>query len=234
MIEWNYYWNEEQGNRFRANLVYTAYISADKKTLKMSFNRDINYHSDLKENLDWTEELLTERFNRELKFHKIASAVIPVAEILDVKYHKREIYIKFPGNDFYMMGQDSSYHQVLPNWKEQIIQRFEEMWSLNLIKLSLHPNSWIVYEDNILRPFNWFFTFDRNEIDLSLNDILIQISDNRRSSLLNILRINKWNMEEKYNLDRLQDIALESFKKNYDTELIEKLKIIKKTYHHRG
>lgn len=234
MIKWDYYWNEEPGDRFRANLVYTAYISSDKKTLKMSFNRDVNYHTNLIENLDWTEELLTERFNRELKFHKIASIKIPVAEILDVIDHKREIYLRFPGEDFYMMGYRSSYHQVLPNWKEQMIKRFEEMWSLDIIKLSLHPNSWIVYDDGILRPFNWFFTFYQDETVLSLNDLMIQISDSRKNSLLSILEKNQWNVEEKYDLKTLQDIALESFKKNYDNELIKKLKQIKKTYHHLG
>ena len=228
MTNWDYYWNEEPGDRFRANLVYTAYISGDRKTLCMSFNRDVNYHSNLEENTLWTEELLAERFQRELKFYNKAAGKIPVAELLDIDENNRKIYIKFPGDDFYMMGYKSSYDQVLPNWREQITERFKEMWSLGILKFSMHPNSWIVYEDGILRPINWFFTFEEGEPEKSISEYLIQLSDSRQDKLRPLLEKFNIDIEKKYQLWDLQNICFESFRQNYPTELIDSLLSIKK------
>ena len=228
MTDWDYYWNEEPGDRFRANLVYTAYISGDRKTLCMSFNRDVNYHSNLEENTLWTEELLAERFQRELKFYNKAAGKIPVAELLDIDENNRKIYIKFPGDDFYMMGYKSSYDQVLPNWREQITERFKEMWSLGILKFSMHPNSWIVYEDGILRPINWFFTFEEGEPEKSISEYLIQLSDSRQDKLRPLLEKFNIDIEKKYQLWDLQNICFESFRHNYPSELIDSLLSIKK------
>lgn len=228
MTDWDYYWNEEPGDRFRANLVYTAYISGDRKTLCMSFNRDVNYHSNLEENALWTEELLTERFQRELKFYNRAAGKIPVAELLDIDEVNRKIYMKFPGDDFYMMGYRSSYDQVLPTWREQITERFKEMWSLGILKFSMHPNSWIVYNDGILRPINWFFTFEENEPEKSISEYLIQLSDSRQDKLRPLLEKFNIDIEKKYQLWDLQNICFESFRHNYPSELIDSLLSIKK------
>ncbi len=228
MTNWDYYWNEEPGDRFRANLVYTAYISSDRKTLCMSFNRDINYHSNLEENTLWTEELLTERFRRELKFYNKAAGKIPVAGLLDIDENNRKIYMKFPGDDFYMMGYKSSYDQVLPNWREQITERFKEMWSLGILKFSMHPNSWIVYDDGILRPINWFFTFEEREPEKSISEYLIQLSDSRQDKLKPLLEKFNIDIEKKYQLWDLQNICFESFRHNYPSELIDSLLSIKK------
>lgn len=228
---WDYYFNEEPGDKFRANLVYTAYVSPDKKTFCMKFFRDTNYHTDPDENKLWTEELLEERFRREIKFYNIAKEKIPVADVIDIDERSRSIYIRWPEDDFYMMGYRSSYDQVLPNWKEQIKERFKEMWSLNILKFSMHPNSWILYDDGILRPFNWFFTFSDNENDRAITDFMIQISNTRRETLAPVLKQYGWDIDTVYSLKELQNIALESFRKNYPQDLIDDLKKIKKEFY---
>ena len=227
--DWNYYWNEEQGDRFRANLVYTAYVSPDQNTFCMSFHRDPAYHSNLEENKLWTEELLTERFNREISFYEKAKAVMPVADVLDIDIAKREIYLRWPKDDFYMMGYRASYDQVLPNWQYQMKERFQQMWELGILKFSMHPNSWIVYEDNILRPINWFFTFDKNEEDKSIADYLIQLSDSRQDKLGPILESSGIDINKKYDLKILQAICFESFRHNYPSDLIDQLLILQRT-----
>lgn len=231
LSDWEYYYNEEPGDRYRANLVYTAYVSPDKKTLCMRFIRDIGYHKDPVENKLWTDDLLEERFRRELKFHSLAKLHTPVVDIIDVDETSRSIFIKWPGDDFYMMGYRKSYDSVLPDWKDQIKQRFTEMWSAGILKFSIHPNSWLLFDDGILRPFNWFFTFSDNEESKSINDFMIQISDSRRDSLGPILKKNGWDLDTKYSLKELQNISLESFRKNYPSDLIDQLKEIKKDFH---
>ncbi len=227
LIGWDYYWNEEPGDIYRANLVYTAHVSPDRKTFCMKFFRDVNYHKDPVENALWTENLLEDRFRRELKFYHSAKSIMPVTEVIDVDEKQREIYIRWPGEDFYMMGYRSSYDQVLPNWKEQIKQRFQEMWSLGILKFSMHPNSWLVFDDGILRPFNWFFSFDRKEEQRSIGEYLIQLSDSRREKLLPLLEKFNIDIDKKYDLWNLQNICFESFRHNYPSDLVDELLEIK-------
>ena len=152
---WNYYYNLEGREQVCANLVYTPLVSADKKIFCMSFNRDPAYH---KNNNGWTEEILTERYNRELDFYILAKPVVPTLDIIDVDPSKRKIYLEWHGDDFYMQGVRGGYDSVLSNWQEQWIACIRNMWSASITKMSLHPNSWIS-RDGELVPFNWFFSY---------------------------------------------------------------------------
>ena len=84
----------------------------------MSFNRDTLYHQWPEENSKWTEEMLTDRFMRELNFHSIArNAGIPVLPIKDVDMVRRQIAIEWH-EDFLMQGiNGNGYDSVLPDWK---------------------------------------------------------------------------------------------------------------------
>jgi hypothetical protein len=227
---WNYYYNTSNGEQHRANLVYTALVSPDKKTFCMKFSRDKNYHPFFEENIEWTEQLLTERFERELHIYSLAKTKIPIVDILDVNYNKREIYIKWPGDDFYMMGLQKSYEDIVPDWKSQIVDRYKEMWSLGLVKLSQHPNSWVVFDDGILRPWNWFFTFERSEEKKSISEFLIQISKPRQEKGIALLKKHGIQLEEKYDIWQLQDIFFESFRINYPNDLVDTLLKSKQEY----
>lgn len=221
---WDYYWNEELDDRYRANLVYTSLVSADRKTFCMRFHRDPAYHSNLEENKLWTEEILQDRFDRELEMHRKASAIMSTVEILEVDYTTREIYIRWPGDDFYMQGYRSNYDTVLPDWQEQIKEAFRKMWGAGLCKFSMHPNSWLVFDDGILRPFNWFFTIDVSEGPKSVNDYIIQLSDQRQEKLGDL------DLDQKYSIWDLQEICLHSFRHNYPSNLIDELIQIKREY----
>ena len=89
--DWNFHYNLEGKEWIRQNLVYTPYISPDKKTMCMSFNRDPHYHCWPEENLRWTDELLNDRFAREVTYYDIARAAdIPTLKIKDI-----DTYIAF-------------------------------------------------------------------------------------------------------------------------------------------
>jgi len=199
--DWSYLYNWDGSQNVRANLVYTPYISPDSKTLCMSFNRDKNYHSFIRENELWTEELLYERFLREMKFHGVAyTNNITTIKIIDIDEIKRHIFIEWHGADFYTQG-----FGVLQNWKEQWLLRIEQMWDAGIFKFSLHPNSWVVHDETLI-PFNWFFCFDKNE-SIIIKDFLIQISSERQEKMEEFLKHLKL------------DFFL-SFKSNYPNELI--------------
>lgn len=213
--KWDYLYNWDGEHWHRANLVYTPYISPDKTTLCMSFNRDKNYHTDIEENEKWTEEMLTERFEREIKFHSIAkSFYMPTLKILDVNIDNRHIFLEWHGADFHTQGFD-----VLSDWKEQWLLRLKEMWTIGIFKYSLHPNSWVAH-DGVLIPFNWFFSFNRNEPKITIKDFLIQISSERQEKLEQVLHAMGMNLDIPYDVVTLQKLALNSFRTNYPQDLI--------------
>lgn len=230
LTKWNFYYNQEPDGICRANLVYTPYVSPDNKTFCMKFHRNPEYHNVQLENEQWSEDLLDERFQREVDMYRLAKTTVAVADVIDIDESQREIYIKWPGDDFYMMGYGRSYDDVLPDWREQVKQRYREMWSSGILKFSMHPNSWLVYDDGILRPFNWFFSFERNEADRSIHDYLIQLSDSRQEKLAPILQETGVDIKRKYDLWFLQNICFESFRHNYPSDLVDQLLEIKNEF----
>lgn len=220
---WNMYYNKDKDGDIRANLVYTPLVSPDKKTLCMDFNRYIKYHQCLKENLLWTEELLTERFNREIKFNSLASKFMETIPIIDIDILNRRIFLEWYGDDFFMQGiNNGGYDKILPNWKEQWINSIQLMQKNNIFKISLHPNSWVIKDEKLI-PFNWFFTYELSEPALTIRSLLIQISLERQEKLEKVLSDIGINMDTKYNVDFLQKIAFYSFRSNYPKDLIDRI-----------
>lgn len=215
--KWNYLYNWNGTQWHRANLVYTPYVSPDKKTLCMSFNRDKNYHTSIEENKLWTTQLLNDRFSREIKFHSKAKAAgIPTLNIIDVDFSTRTISFEWYGADFHTQGFD-----VLPNWKEQWVQRIEQMWDAGIYKFSLHPNSWVAHNEQLI-PFNWFFSFDNTDT-IVIKDYLIQISDERQEKMETALKLLGFDINSSYDPVTLQTLAFHSFKSNYPEDLIKEI-----------
>jgi hypothetical protein len=219
---WTFLYNLEGQEWVRSNLVYTPYVSPDKKTLCMSFNRDVNYHRWPEENKLWTNELLTDRFSREVTFHEIArKASIPTLKIQDINVFKREIYIDWHGDDFLMQGiNNGGYDKVLPNWQAQWLDRITEMKKAGIYKFSLHPNSWVAI-DGVLTPYNWFFSFNKTDPKIKIRDLLIQISIDRQDKLQLMLDHYKMDLDTPYDIPTLQLICFNSFRSNYPESLID-------------
>jgi hypothetical protein len=215
LTNWDLYYNLEGEEYVRANLVYTPYISPDQRTLCMSFNRDIAYHKYPEENELWTEELLTDRFNKELEFHKLASTVMPTLKLLDVDTAGRKVFFEWHGDDFLMQGMKANgYENVLFDWQQQWQHRIEEMWSLGIYKISLHPNSWIAHDGQLI-PFNWFFCYHKDSASVTLKSLLLQISSGRQEKLAGV------SLDTLYTPTQLQTVAFNSFKHNYPTKLMD-------------
>jgi len=218
--QWEHYYNLEGTELVRANLVYTPYVSPDKKIFCMSFNRVLSYHKYEEENMLWTEELLTDRFNRELEFHDKASKVMPTLKLLHVDHTNRQIFLEWFGDDFLMQAMDIGYDTLLPDWESQWTQLIEKMHSVGIYKISLHPNSWTV-NDGVLIPFNWFFCYDRDESPVTIRSLLVQISSGRQEKLAEVLESNGVDLDELITPVKLQAIAFNSFRHNYPTQLID-------------
>jgi hypothetical protein len=219
---WNYYYNFEKGQNIRANLVYTPLVSPDKKNFCLWFARDPKYHFDEKINQLWTNDLLEDRFRKELKYHKIASKYVPTLKIIDVDEKSKKIIIEWPGDDFYSQSLNLSPSDVLPDWKYQMKNILGKLWKNNIVKLSLHPNSWTIYKEELV-PFNWFFCYDIDTGKDRLDNLLIQISETRLEKIYSIFKHLGYDLSNEYCAIDLQKISLHSFKSNYDTDLIDDL-----------
>lgn len=220
-MNWDYYYNLEGIEQVRANLVYTPYVSADKRTFCMSFNRDAEYHCHQEENAQWSDELLTERFNRELEFYFRAGKTMPTLKIIDLDVKQRKIYLEWFGDDFYMQGyMNGGFNRVLPDWQEQWLTRLQQMWSAGIVKMSLHPNSWVA-RDGVLVPFNWFFSYQDNET-VAIRDVMRQISTARQEKLGQVLSAAAMDFDTAYPVGQLQRITFDSFRSNYPAELIDR------------
>ena len=219
ITDWNYYYNLEGQEQVRANLVYTPRVSPDGKTFCMSFNRDPSYHTDHAENTCWTDDLLQDRFEREVAFQELAEGKCPTLHLLDIDLDQRQIFLEWLGDDFYMQGlKAGGYDNVIPDWKEQWKLRIQEMWKLGIRKMSLHPNSWVA-RHGVLVPFNWFFSYSDQEF-ITIRDILIQVSEHRQETLMSVLENYDLDLDTNYSVDMLQVITFNSFRSNYPEDLI--------------
>lgn len=217
LSEWKYYYNLEGDTQVRANLVYTPLVSPDKTTFCMDFNRDTNYHIYSEENQLWTDNMLTDRFERELKYHSLMSKVMPTLRIKDVDYDNRRIFLEWFGDDFYMQSLNrGGFDNVLSNWQEQWIDRIQTMKNNNIVKISLHPNSWVAHND-VLYPLNWFFCIDTTEPPTTIRHYLCQISSNRQEKLAGL------DLDKHLTPVEMQFIAFNSFKSNYPESLIDRI-----------
>ena len=218
-MDWQFYYNLEGTEQVRANLVYTPYVSADNKTFCMSFNRDPGYHP---EDSTWTEADLDDRFMKEVLYHERAEAVVPTLPLLDIDMEERKIFLEWYGDDFYMQGlKAGGYDKVLPDWQEQWINLIKQMWSVNIVKISLHPNSWTVHNGRLI-PFNWFYSYDMYE-QAVIRDMLKQISPARQDKMTVALEKMGLNLDTPYPIKELQVVAFNSFRNNYPAELIDNI-----------
>lgn len=223
LSKWNLYWNLEGSQLVRANLVYSAYVSPDRKSFCQWFARDPMYHSHDAENQQWSEDLLEDRFRKELKYHAKASNFMPTLPILDIDERERKIVFSWPGDDFLMQSISAGSRElVISDWKEQWTDLILKMRKANITKLSLHPNSWTVSKGRLI-PFNWFFCYDTNVDKDSFANLLIQISPGRLEKLKPILEKLNIDKDQTYPVTRLQTAALESFRSNYDDEFIDRI-----------
>jgi hypothetical protein len=219
--DWDLYYNLEGEEYVRANLVYTPYVSPDKKTICMSFNRDRVYHKNEHENILWTDEMLTDRFSKELEFHTLASNTIPTLKLLDVDTVDRKIFFEWHRDDFLMQGlKAGGYNKVLPDWQEQWLELIKNMRDVGIYKISLHPNSWIAHQGQLI-PWNWFFCYHRDSEPVTFRSLLPQISAGRLEKLVGVLADQGVDLDTACSPHLMQRIAFNSFRYNYPKELID-------------
>ena len=224
MTKFEYYYNNVPGHGpCRNNLIYTSLISADKKTFVQWYHNDTEYHQGQNQVVDPTK--MEEKWLREINYltqmRNAYPDLIPIIQKIDL--NERKLYLEIDGPDFWeQAGCDhTNYDAVLPDWQDQMIDIINAHRSLGLHKYSMHPSSYFVV-DGKLKSINYFFTYRKDEPNISINQVQSHIHSNRQNEMrkhLNGLGID-WDTPQPWNV--MDALCWNSFRTNYPAEFIER------------
>jgi len=227
-MKYRYYYNEVPGvGLCRNNLVYTSLISEDQKTFVKWYYNDKEYHKDQNQVVD--KNKMEEKWQREIKYLTLMSRhysdLIP--SILDIDEENKKIYLAVDGTDLWNRSQCNTdfYRNVIPSWKDQILEILTAHHKLGLYKFSLHPSSyWPV--NGQLKSINYFFTYHASEGPISIAEHSSHIYSQRQSIMKTIVESMGLSWDEPEELKDLQNLCLESFRSNYTDDFVDKAKEI--------
>ena len=223
-MKYEYYYNNVPGEEpSRNNLIYTSLISQDKKTFVKWYYNDVEYHKNQNQVVDSAK--MDEKWRREMYYlHNMAHHYPDlVPEILEVNAPERKIYLRIDGHDFWDQAScnQANYDKVLPDWQDQMLNIFKAHQERGWYKYSLHPSSYFIV-DGKLKSINYFFTYHKDESWFSLKDVESHIYSTRQNVLKQIMKDMGYEWETPLPFEKIQRLALESFRNNYPKEFIDK------------
>ncbi len=226
--QFEYYYNNVPGKGpVRNNLIYTSLISKDKQTFVQWYYNDTDYHKGKNKVVD--SSLMDEKWEREVKYLCKVRDTYPnyVPDILDIDHKQRKIYLKIDGVDFWQRHYDNkcSYDEVLPSWREQILNIVQAHKNLGIYKYSMHPSSYFLV-DGQLKSINYFFAYSDQEGPISINQVISHISEERLDGARLLLESKGLTFDTPIDLKTFQLLIFESFKTNFPSDFSEELKKI--------
>jgi hypothetical protein len=223
-----YYYNNVPGKGLcRNNLIYTSLVNQDKTIFCQHYVNDTDYHKGQNQVVDTA--LMEEKWLREVNFITQMRNKYPdlVPEIILIDLLQRKMYFKIQGVDFWQQTLDNncSYDDILPNWREQMLDIFKAHRALGIYKYSLHPSSYFVVEGQ-LKSINYFFCYNNSSAPISLRSVMSHISEDRQADLFPKMTAMGIDVDALTSHNQIQQLAFESFKINFPEDFIEKAKQI--------
>lgn len=227
-MNYEYYYNNIPGvGLCRNNLIYTSLISHDKKVFVQWYYNDSEYHKGQNEVVD--PDKMDEKWQRELKYLKLMHGAYPdlVPTILDIDEKNKKIYLSIDGLDFWNRANctTENYDKVIPDWQEQMLEIISAHRSLNLYKYSMHPSSYFVIGGK-LKSINYFFTYHSSEGPISISDHASHIYSTRQEIMKKVVEQMGLSWAQPEPLSVLEQLCWESFRTNYPSDFINKVKKI--------
>ena len=188
------------------------------------YYNDTEYHKGENQVVDPTK--MEEKWLREVNYLTQMRNKYPdlVPVIKNIDFGNRKLYLEIDGPDFWeLAGCDmANYDSVLPDWQAQMLEIIQAHKSLGLHKYSMHPSSYFVV-DGKLKSINYFFTYHKDEPNISIADVESHIYSTRQDEMrkhLIMLGID-WNTSQPWSV--MDQLCLESFRNNYPADVIEKV-----------
>lgn len=226
-IFFDYYYNNVPTKGLcRNNLIYTSLISKNKKIFCQWYHNDTDYHKGQNQVVD--PALMDEKFYREIKYLSLMGKHYPnLVPKFDINFEERKIFLEIDGPDIWERigcdGQD--YSSILPDWEDQMLNIFQAHKNLGLFKYSLHPSSYFIVNGE-LKSINYFFTYDLEDLPLSIRSVLSHISNDRQQDLFPKMAAAGIDIDKPTDHKKIQLLAFESFKTNFSDNLMERAKSI--------
>jgi hypothetical protein len=203
-------------------------MSVDKKVFVQWYYNDTEYHRGKNQVVDPAK--MEEKWLREVNYLTQMRNAYPelVPTIINIDLDRRKLYLEVDGPDFWELAKCDmkNYDAVLPDWQEQMITIIKAHKSLGLHKYSMHPSSYFVVNGK-LKSINYFFTYRKEEANISIAEVESHIYSARQDEMrkhLDSLGID-WNKPQPWEL--MDQLCWESFRNNYPNEFIEKVKCLK-------
>ncbi len=222
-MDYEYYYNNVPGTgKVRNNLIYTSLINKDQTVFVKWFHNDTEYHMGQNQVVD--PALMNQKFQREVRFLQEMQNRHPdlIPRVLDIDTAAQKIYLEIAGVDFWeQAGCDTAnYDRVLVDWQDQMLNIIQTYKDLGWYKYSLHPSSYFVVEGK-LKSINYFFTYDKKEPQVTLQEHRSHISLERQAKMEGIMKSFNMGWNDKIPFEHLQKLCFESFRTNYPKEFID-------------
>jgi len=223
-----YYYNNVPGKGLcRNNLIYTSLISKDKKTFCQWYYNDNEYHSGHNQVVD--PNLMEEKWLREVNYITQMRNAYPelVPNITNIDFTNHKLYFDIDGPDMWELAgcTGTDYSKVVLDWDIQMLDIFRAHKTLGLYKYSLHPSSYFVVNGK-LKSMNYFFTYNDNDVDISLRSVMSHISEERQADLFPKMAAAGIDVDAATSHKEIQLLAFESFKTNFREDVMEQAKQI--------
>ena len=224
--DFEYYFNDVPGKGLcRNNLIYTSLINKDKTIFCQHYINDTDYHRGQNQVVD--PKLMEEKWFREVNYLTQMRNVYPelVPKILNIKLEERKIYFEIQGVDFWQQTLDNNYtyDDILPNWREQMLDIFRAHRNLGIYKYSLHPSSYFVVNGK-LKSINYFFCYRDTDPLISLRSVMSHISEDRQADLFPKMSALGIDVDKPTPFRDIQLLAFESFKTNFPADFMDECK----------
>ena len=226
--EFEYYYNNVPGNGLcRNNLIYTSLINKDKTVFCQHYVNNTDYHKGQNQVVD--PSLMEAKWLREVNYLTQMRNIFPdlVPKILSIDLDRKKLFLEIDGVDFWQQTFDynCTYDDILPDWKEQMLNIFRAHKLLGIYKYSLHPSSYFVVSGK-LKSINYFFCYKDSDPEISLRSVMSHISEDRQADLFPKMLALGIDVDIPTSHTKVQHLAFESFKTNFDTDIMEKAKQI--------
>ena len=224
--DFEYYYNNVPGiGLCRNNLIYTSLINKSKTVFCQHYVNDTDYHKGQNQIVD--SSLMEEKWLREVNFITQMRNKYPalVPTIINIELDKRKMYFEIQGVDFWQQTLDNNctYDDVLPNWREQMLDIFKAHKALGIYKYSLHPSSYFIV-DGQLKSINYFFCYNNASAPISLRSVMSHISEDRQADLFPKMLALGIDVDAPTPHDQIQQLEFESFKTNFPADFMDKCK----------
>jgi hypothetical protein len=224
-----YYNNVPDKGLCRNNLIYTSLINKNKTVFCQHYVNDADYHKGQNQVVD--PNLMEEKWLREVNYITQMRNKYPalVPTIINIDLGQRKLFFKIQGVDFWQQTLDNncSYDDILPNWREQMLDIFKAHRALGIYKYSLHPSSYFIV-DGQLKSINYFFCYNSTSAPISLRSVMSHISEDRQADLFPKMLALGIDVDAPTPHEQIQQLAFESFKTNFSVDFMEQAKNVYK------